>query len=127
MQALLCDDDWRLRRLYRLEFEWAGADVVEASDGDQCVELALREAPDVIVLDLHMPRRGGLAVLPILRRACPDVPVLVVTAYAGAEVFDYSRRLGATACFSKPGFLSQIPDVVDQYTPPEPSSPAGAA
>jgi CheY-like chemotaxis protein len=122
VQALICDDDWRLRRLYRLEFEWAGAEVIEAGNGDQCLDLAVREKPDVIVLDLHMPRRGGLAVLPTLKRACPDVPVLVVTAYAGTDVFNYSRRLGATACFSKPGFLSQIPDVVDKYRP----QPAGA-
>lgn len=123
MQALLCDDDWRLRRLYRLEFEWAGAEVIEAADGDQCIDLAQREKPDLIVLDLHMPRKGGLAVLPALRRQCPDVPVLVVTAYAGADVFKYSRRLGATACFPKPGFLSQIPEVIEQYCPPEPSTP----
>jgi CheY-like chemotaxis protein len=113
--TLICDDDPRLRLLYRQEFEWAGVDVVEAADGDQCIEVALREHPDLIVLDLAMPKRGGLSALPELRRCCPDTPVLVVTAHAAVEVLSRSRELGATACFSKPGFLARIPEVVERY------------
>ncbi len=115
MQVLICDDDWRLRRLYRQHFQWAGTDVIEASDGIQCVDLAQSEHPDLIVLDLSMPKRGGLSALPHLREHCSDIPVLVVTSHAAGEIFDRSRKLGATACFTKPGFLAQIPDVVDQY------------
>lgn len=112
---LICDDDPRLRLLYRQEFEWAGVDVIEAADGDQCIEVAVREQPELIVLDLAMPKRGGLSALPELRRRCPDTPVLVVTAHAAVEVLSRSRELGATACFSKPGFLARIPEVVERY------------
>jgi len=115
MPALICDDDWRLRLLYRQEFEWAGVDVVEAGDGDQCVEVARREHPELIVLDLAMPRRGGLSALPELRLCCPDTPVVVVTAHAAVEVLSRIRELGATACYSKPGFLARIPDVVERF------------
>lgn len=101
--------------LYRQEFEWAGVDVVEAGDGDQCIEVALREHPELIVLDLAMPKRGGLSALPELRRCCPDTPVVVVTAHAAVEVLSRSRELGATACYSKPGFLARIPEVVERY------------
>ena len=113
--TLICDDDPRLRLLYRQEFEWAGVVVVEAADGDQCIEVALRERPDLIVLDLAMPRRSGLSALPELRRRFPDTPVLVVTAHAAVEVLGRSRELGATACYSKPGFLARIPEVVERY------------
>ena len=116
MQVLICDDDWRLRRLYGRHFEWAGADVIEASDGRQCIDLARSEDPDLIVLDLFMPKSGGLSALPHLREAFGYIPVLVVTAYAAGEVFDRSRKLGATACFSKPGFLAQIPEIVEEYS-----------
>ena len=116
MPTLICDDDPRLRLLYRQEFEWAGVDVVEAADGDQCIEVALRERPELIVLDLAMPKRGGLSALPELRRCFPCVPVLVVTAHAAVEVLSRSRELGATACFSKPGFLARIPEVVERYS-----------
>lgn len=126
--TLICDDDPRLRLLYRQEFEWAGVEVVEAADGDQCIEVARSVHPDLIVLDLAMPRRGGLSALPELRRCCPDTPVLVVTAHAAVEVLSRSRELGATACFSKPGFLARIPEVVVRYAlvarpAPEPGGP----
>ncbi len=113
--TLICDDDPRLRLPYRQEFEWAGVVVVEAADGDQCIEVALREHPELIVLDLAMPRRSGLSALPELRRRFPDAPVLVVTAHAAVEVLGRSRELGATACYSKPGFLARIPEVVERY------------
>ena len=115
MPTLICDDDPRLRMLYRQEFEWAGVVVVEAGDGDQCIEVAKRERPELIVLDLAMPRRGGLSALPELRLCCPDTPVLIVTAHAAVEVLSRTRDLGATACYSKPGFLARIPEVVERY------------
>ena len=115
MQVLICDDDWRLRRLYRQHFQWAGTDVIEAANGVQCIDLAQSEHPDLIVLDLSMPTQGGLSALPQLRDNCSDIPVLVVTTHAAVEIFDRSRRLGAAACFTKPGFLAQIPAVVNQY------------
>lgn len=115
MPTLICDDDPRLRMLYRHEFEWAGVEVVEAGDGDQCIEVARRERPDLIVLDLAMPKRGGLSALPELRLCCPNTPVVVVTAHAGVEVLSRTRELGATACYAKPGFLARIPEVVERY------------
>lgn len=115
VSTLICDDDPRLRLLYRQEFEWAGVEVVEASDGDQCIEVAHREQPELIVLDLAMPKRSGLSALPELRRCFPATPVLVVTQHAAVEVLSRSRELGATACYSKPGFLARIPEVVERY------------
>ncbi|HUP69863.1 MAG TPA: response regulator [Acidimicrobiales bacterium] len=117
MYALLCDDDRRLRALYRMEFEFVGVPVHEVANGDECIEAVTREAPELIVLDLYMPRRGGLSTLPMLRSLLPDVPVLVVTAYAAVEVLRQSLALGATACYTKPGFLARIPEVVERYFP----------
>lgn len=127
MSTLICDDDWRLRLLYRQEFEWAGVEVLEAGDGDQCIEVARREQPDLIVLDLAMPRRGGLSALPALRVCCPDTPVVVVTAHAAVEVLSRTRELGATACYSKPGFLARIPEVVDRFGLARPGHVPGRA
>lgn len=94
-----------------------GVAVREASNGDDCIETANRDAPGLIVLDLYMPRRGGLSTLPVLRSLLPDVPVLVVTSYAAVEVLRQSLALGATACYTKPGFLARIPEVVERYLP----------
>jgi CheY-like chemotaxis protein len=117
VHALLCDDDRRLRALYRMEFEYVGVAVREAANGNECIEMAAREAPQLIVLDLYMPRRGGLSTLPQLRASLPEVPLLVVTAYAAVEVLRQSLALGATACYTKPGFLARIPEVVERYLP----------
>ncbi len=117
MHVLLCDDDRPLRALYRMEFEFAGVAVREAANGTACLELAEQEAPNLVVLDLYMPRRGGLATLPQLRALLPDVPLLVVTAYAAVEILRQSLALGATACYTKPGFLARIPEVVERYLP----------
>jgi len=115
MRTLICDDDPRLRSLYRQEFEWAGSEVLEATDGDRCLEVAERDRPDLIVLDLAMPRRGGLSALAALSERCPDTPVIVVSSYASADIADRTRILGARACFTKPGFLARIPEVALRF------------
>jgi len=117
VHVLLCDDDWRLRSLYKMEFEFAGIAVREAANGLDCMAMASEDAPHLVVLDLYMPRRGGLATLPQLRSLLPEVPLLVVTAYAAVEVLRQSLSLGATACYTKPGFLARIPEVVERYLP----------
>lgn len=120
MRVLICDDEPSIRELYRFAFEQAGAEVGEAADGNECIDTARRDRPDVIVLDLFMPNRDGLSALPDLRRQCPGAPVLIVSAHAGVEVFGRARALGATACFEKIGFLRRIPQLVDRWDHPTP-------
>ena len=120
VRVLICDDEPSIRELYRFAFEQAGAEVGEAGDGNECIDTARRDRPDVIVLDLFMPDRDGLSALPELRRECPGAPVLMVSAHAGVEVFDRARALGATACFEKIGFLRRIPQLVDRWDHPTP-------
>lgn len=115
MRTLICDDDPRLRSLYRQEFEWAGSEVLEATDGDRCLEMAERDHPDLIVLDLAMPRRGGLSALAELAERCPSTPVVVVSSYASVDMAERTRGLGARECFSKPGFLARIPEVALRF------------
>src|SRR5581483_3890074 len=120
VRVLICDDEPSIRELYRFAFEQAGAEVGEAADGNQCIESARREHPDMIVLDLFMPDRDGLSALPDLRRECPDASVLMVSAHAGVEVFERARSLGAVACFEKGGFLRRIAQLVDRWDHPTP-------
>ena len=115
MHVLICDDEPDIRTLFRMAFEDAGATVDEAGDGDECIQLAGEHHPDLVILDLYMPHRDGLATLPALREACPEVPVLVVSAHAAVEVFDASRSRGATACFDKVSFVPRIPKLVQRY------------
>ena len=115
MHVLICDDEPDIRTLFRMAFEDAGATVDEAADGEECLSLAGVHPPDLVVLDLYMPHRDGLATLPELRKQYPLVPVLVVSAHAAVEIFDASRARGATACFDKVSFVPRIPKLVERY------------
>ena len=116
MRVLICDDEPDIRLLFRTAFEREGAIVDEAADGDECLEVAITNPPDVVILDLMMPKRDGLSTLPALRRRCPNSAVVVVTAHAAIEAFEASRARGATACFDKLGFLPRVPWVVSKFT-----------
>src|SRR6266699_2428898 len=94
--VLIVDDDPSIRLLFRRAVEREGADVEEADDGD---DAAVRGLPDLVVLDIAMPRRDGLSALPELRSRCPQASVLIVTAFGNPETFDEARRLGAAKCF----------------------------
>ena len=117
MRVLICDDEPDIRLLFRTAFEREGAIVDEAGDGDECIAVAEANPPDVIILDLLMPKRDGLSTLPALRRRCPQSAVVVVTAHAGIEAFEVSRARGASACFDKVGFLPRVPWVVSRFMP----------
>jgi CheY-like chemotaxis protein len=89
--------------------------VDEAADGDECLAVADANPPDVVILDLMMPKRDGLSTLPVLRRRCPKSAVVVVTAHAAIDAFEASRARGAAACFDKLGFLPRVPWVVSKF------------
>jgi len=112
--VLIVDDDPSIRLLFRRAFEREGADVEEAEDGDDGIDAAVRGLPDLVVLDVAMPRRDGLSVLPELRSRRPQASVLIVTAFGNPETFDEARRLGAAKCFNKWDFLGEIPAVLEE-------------
>jgi two-component system response regulator HydG len=119
---LICDDEPDIRLLFRTAFEREGAVVDEAADGNECLVVAEANPPDIVILDLMMPRRDGLSTLPILRRQCPHSAVVVVTAHAAIEAFEASRSRGAVACFDKLGFLPRVPWVVSKFSVADPAS-----
>ena len=98
---LVVDDEATLRELVRVVLG-DGYRFVEAEDGEQALELARGEPPDLIVLDVMLPRLNGLEVLAELRRdeALKTVPVVIVTAWSHAESLAVSS--GADHFVSKP-------------------------
>ena len=104
--------------LYRMAFEKQGVEVDEAEDGVECLVVAAAHPPDLVVLDLHMPKRDGLATLPLLRGCCPTCRVVIVSAHAAVDVFETSRARGAVACFDKSSFLPRIPWVLERFVSP---------
>jgi two-component system response regulator AtoC len=115
MRVLVCDDEPDIRLLYRSAFEAAGAAVEVAEDGERAVDVASEWAPDLIILDLRMPKKTGAEALPELNALCPDASVIVVSAHLSLDQFSQMTELGAQECFDKIDFLGRIRGIVDRY------------
>ena len=94
LRVLVVDDEPDIRMLLRLQLEQADFDVVgEAGDGQEAADLAATTSPDVVVLDLLMPRVSGFEAIALLRRAAPGVGIVAYTAVAGEFVRREMARL----------------------------------
>lgn len=95
IRVLVVDDDPSLRETVRDRLVFQGWDIHTASDGREALGLVARTTPDVVLLDIYMPRMDGLTTLECLRRdpALSDLPVMVVT--SSTSVADITR---AAAC-----------------------------
>ena len=89
-KILLVEDDIELQRLYKIRLQKAGNLVVTADDGEQAVLQAICETPDLIILDLMLPKQGGIQVMRILKSnpLVKNIPILVLTAY---DHFNYRK------------------------------------
>ncbi len=88
------DDDRMIREMLELGLSREGFEVATAADGQAALELVRRFDPEVIILDIMMPKIDGLALLPMLREIS-HVPILMLTAKGALE--DKVRSLGAGA------------------------------
>ncbi|HWH14867.1 MAG TPA: response regulator, partial [Miltoncostaeaceae bacterium] len=103
-RVLLCDDSPLLRRVMRDMLTDGGLDVVgEVPDGSSLVEAVTRLRPDVVTLDVEMPRKDGLSALTDLMAQCPT-PVVMVSTLTGSGTRESVRALaiGAVDVVQKP-------------------------
>ena len=105
--VLICDDEPSLRELIRVSLDGA-YEFAEADDGEQSLEIARRLRPDVVILDMMMPRLSGLEVLAELRRdqELSDTRVIVLTAQPATR--EEALREGADVVMVKPFEPDQI-------------------
>ena len=102
VRVLLADDYPDLRGLMRFQLERAGFVVIgEATDGQEAVDMARALSPDVIVLDLAMPKMDGLQALPTLRESSPASKVIVVSGFANGLMEDRVLAAGAARFVEK--------------------------
>jgi DNA-binding response OmpR family regulator len=105
MQTILvADDDPDIQSLVVLRLERSGYRVLRASDGQQALELALREHPDLAVLDITMPKLDGLEVTRNLRAHCEtsEMPVILLSARVQEDDVATGLEAGATDYMRKP-------------------------
>lgn len=84
---LLIEDNDELRLLYKEAFEHNNFEVFEAVDGQSAIDVALMNKPQMVILDLMLPRQGGLGTLKIMRSLpeCKNTPIIVLTALPNLE------------------------------------------
>ncbi|MFO0678020.1 MAG: response regulator [Polyangiaceae bacterium] len=123
MRILLADDDVDLRALVQMALSRDGHEIVEAENGAEVLDCLERAAfhpesmPDVIVVDVLMPKCSGLGVLEILKKSRAHVPVIVMTSFEHDSVRQVAERLGAVAFFRKPFDVEALRSAVRDVPP----------
>ena len=103
-RILIVDDSPDVRLALATILEDTGHEIVEAEDGDQVFDLAIAQNPDLVLLDVMMPRVNGFDALATLKadtRTNP-IPVIMVTAKGRPEDMAMARSLGAVEYITKP-------------------------
>lgn len=107
MKILLADDDPQIVRALRITLGAHGYDVVTAGDGAEAVAVAAAQHPDIVMLDLGMPRLDGLEVIEALR-GWTSVPILVVSGRTGAADKVDALDAGADDYVTKPFQMDEL-------------------
>ena len=110
-RVLLVDDDNDILTSMQAAFEPTGAQIDMASNGNKAVELAERNQPDLIVLDMMLPGRSGFLVLEKLKAKKPKNAkphVIMITGNQGARHKMYAESLGVSEYFNKPVKMDKL-------------------
>ena len=101
---LIVDDFEDMRSLLRHWLERRGYKVVEAGDGDEAIEVARRERPALILMDIGMPQRSGVSATYKIHKV-PELsgtPIVAVTAYGAGDLHEDALKAGCVKCLTKP-------------------------
>jgi DNA-binding response OmpR family regulator len=114
-RILLVDDDAEIVESLRLALEANGYSVLVARDGNQGLALSERENPDLVILDMMMPKRSGFLVLEKMRRT-RDTPmrVIMITANEGTRHKAYAEMLGVDDYIRKPFPMDRLIESVQR-------------
>ena len=114
-RILLVDDDQEIIESMRTVLESRGYAILVARDGNQGLLMAERDNPDLVVLDMMMPKRIGFLVLEKLRRSHPvPVRVIMITANEGSRHKAYAEMLGVDDYIRKPFPMDRLLDSVQR-------------
>ena len=114
-RILIVDDDTEIIESLRLALEANGYIVLIARDGNQGLALAERESPDLMILDMMMPKRSGFLVLERLRKTRPiPVRVVMITANEGSRHKAYAEMLGVDDYIRKPFAMDRLLESVQR-------------
>ena len=110
---LVADDNDIVRTVIRFFLETKGFEICgEAADGVDAIEKAQQLKPDLIVLDVAMPRMNGVEAASVLKRMMPDVPIIWFTMYQEQVGHSLTAAVGVDAVLSKPDGVGGLVECV---------------
>jgi DNA-binding response OmpR family regulator len=116
---LVVDDDLELSDGLRVVLEKQGFRVIQARDGQQGKQAIYQSRPDLVILDMMMPRMGGYPVLEHFRDKADAPPIIMITANEGSRHKAYAEYLGVIDYIRKPFAMERLLEAVHKaFTPP---------
>ena len=129
-KILVADDEASIRRILETRLKMVGYDVVTAEDGEEAVDVYNKTVPDLVILDVMMPKMDGYGVTREIRRTS-DVPIIILTALGDVSERITGLELGADDYVIKPfspkELEARVKAVLRRTTTKEISAPSGKA
>jgi DNA-binding response OmpR family regulator len=122
-RILLVDDDPDILAGMEIAFRAEGAETLRAVDGEAALAAIRSSAPDLVVLDMMLPRASGLLVLEKLRQAPSAPPIVMITANRGRRHQQFAESLGVEAYLVKPVPLQRLLEVAAAWLGPDAPAP----
>src|SRR5262245_7298411 len=117
---LIVDDDRELVEGLRAVLERQGFRVLQAHDGHQGKQQIYNQRPDLVILDMMMPRMGGYPVLEHFRGKTDAPPISMITANEGSRHKAYAEYLGVIDYIRKPFAMERLLETVNKALRPQP-------
>jgi len=128
---LIVDDDYELSDGLRTVLERQGFRVLQARDGQQGKQVIYQHRPDLVILDMMMPKMGGYPVLEHFRDKKDAPPIIMITANEGSRHKAYAEYLGVVDYIRKPFAMERLLEAVERglsgktaEAPPDPAKKA---
>ncbi|MCI0379633.1 MAG: response regulator [Gemmataceae bacterium] len=118
--VLIVDDDYELSDGIRAVLENQGHKVMQAKDGIQGKQLIYNQRPDLVILDMMMPRMGGYPVLEHFKGKTDAPPIIMITANEGSRHKAYAEYLGVIDYIRKPFAMERLMEAVERGLNPPP-------
>jgi CheY-like chemotaxis protein len=117
-KILVVDDEPYMLRFIQLLLERDGYQMITARNGQEAIEVALRESPHLVIMDAMMPKMDGLTALRQLKHepSTRSIPVIVLTANPHKFSREEAESSGATIFLTKPFSPTQLLDEIRRYT-----------
>jgi len=119
LTVLVADDNEVAQRLCKRVLEKAGYAVLIAGDGLQAVDIALKQRPAMILMDVAMPGIDGLEAMKRIKTEVPGMPIVIASAHSMASDRERFLAAGADNVLSKPFRLADLVAIVQALTGPK--------